>query len=177
MNNPGVDLNIWKQLNKKWAELDSKGHQVKVEFKLITSPVDSNRTMMIDVIQRIEDEIVVDTVQQKAGEAYEALGLAGLSMERLVQVYKDILKNVYNEAKQYKSELVVTMSPTSSTSGEVQAYLQSHDEPVKQAVLTNYQHYYVLNALREKMMEQLGENWKQVKAVYKQDAVEYYFEY
>lgn len=177
MNNPGIELEIWKQLNRKWADLDSNGHQVKVEFKLITSPGDENRTLMIDVIQRIDDEIVVETVQHKAGEAYEALGLAGLSMERLVQVYKDILEKIHNQAKEYKSDLIVTMSPTSSTSGEVQAYLQSRDEPVKQAVLTNYKHYYVLTVLREKMIEQLGDNWKQVQAVYKQGELEFYFEY
>lgn len=177
MNNPGMDIEIWKQLNRKWDELDSKGHQLKVEFKLITSPDDTDRTMMIDVIQRIDDEIVVDTVQHKVGEAYEALGLVGLSMERLVQVYKDILKNIHNQAKQYKSDLIITMSPTSHTSGEVQGYLQSHDEPVKQAVDTNYKHYYVLNALREKMIEQLGEDWKQVKAIYKSDVLEFYFDY
>lgn len=73
--------------------------------------------------------------------------------------------------------MVITLSPTSETSGEVRGYFQSHDEPVKQAVVTNYKHYYVLNALREKIIEELGENWKQVKAVYKEDAVEYYFEY
>jgi hypothetical protein len=35
----------------------------------------------------------------------------------------------------------------------------------------------VLNALREKMIEQLGESWSQVRAVYRAGALEFYFEY
>jgi hypothetical protein len=97
-------------------------------------------------------------------------------VEHLKEVYAEIMAQLHSWLGQPESDLVITMSPTSEISGEVIGYLQSHDEPVKRAVLTDYQHYYVLNALRERMIEQLGEDWKQVKAIYKQGAVEFYFE-
>jgi len=36
MNNPGIDLETWKQLREKWTELDAAGHKIKVDFKLIS---------------------------------------------------------------------------------------------------------------------------------------------
>ena len=177
MKNPGIDLKVWKQLSEKWTKLDANGHLLKINFKLITNDKKKDKTLAIDVVQTIDEAIIVETVQRRKGEAYAALGIAGLSVERLKDVYKEMMAQLHSRSGQPESDLVITMCPTSPTSGEVQAYLQSHDEPVKQAVLTNYKHYYVLNALREKMIEQLGENWKHVKAIYKQDAVEFYFEY
>jgi hypothetical protein len=74
-------------------------------------------------------------------------------------------------------DLVVTMSPTSPTSGEVRAFLKKPEEPVQKSILINYRHYYVLNALRDKMIELLGESWSQVRAVFHEGDVEFYFEY
>lgn len=176
MKNPGIDLKVWKQLREKWSSLDAKGHSLKIEFKLLTNDSPKDRTLAIDVVQTIDDDIIVETVQRQDGEAYAALGISELSVEQLKQVYGNMMAQLHSQLGQPESDLVITMSPTSETSGEVTGFLQSHDEPVKQAVLTNYKHYYVLNALREKMIEELGENWKQVKAIYKQDAVKFYFE-
>ena len=176
MKNPGVDLKVWKQLREKWIKLDKNGHSLKVGFKLMTNDSPKDRTLAIDVVQAIDDDIIVETVQRQDGEAYAALGISELSVEQLKQVYGNMMAQLHSQLGQPESDLVITMSPTSETSGEVRGYFQSHDEPVEQAVLTDYHHYYVLNALREKMIQQLGENWKQVKAVYKQDGVEFYFE-
>jgi hypothetical protein len=170
-------VKVWKQLRKKWIRLDEKGHPLKVDFKLVTIGSKKDKTLAIDVVQSIDDEIIVETIQRRKSEANVALGIAGLSIEHLKDVYKQMMTQLCVQAGRPERDLVITMSPTSETSGEVRGYFQSHDEPVKQAVLTNYQHYYVLNALREKMIEQLGENWKQVRVVCKQDAVNYYFEY
>lgn len=177
MKNPGVDLKVWKQLKEKWSTLDANGHSLKIEFKLLTNDSEKDKTLAIDVVQTIDNEIIVETVQRRKGEAYAVLGIAGLSIERLKDVYKEMMAQLHSRSGQPQRDLVITMSPTSETSGEVTGYLQSRDEPVKQPVLTNYKHYYVLNALHEKMIEQLGENWKQVKAIYKPDAVEFHFEY
>ncbi len=177
MNNPGIDLEIWKQLRKKWTELDAKGHKIKVDFKLIADPQDKNKILVIDVIQHIDDKPITETVQRIAGEAYATLGIAGLSMERLVEVYKEMMKQLHSQAKQRDMELTMTMSPHSPTSGEVQGILAMPDAPVQSHILVNYRHYYVLNALREKMIESTGDAWKQVRAVYHAGELEFYFEY
>ena len=177
MNNPGMDMEIWKGLRKKWSDLDAEGHKVKVDFKLIADPKDKNKILVIDVIQHVDDELITETVQRSPGEAYEALGIEGLSMERLVQVYKETMQKLHEVSNQREMDLVVTMSPTSPTSGEVRATLEKPDFPQKSTIVVNYRHYYVLNALREKMIELMGESWKQVRAVYHAGDVEFYFEY
>lgn len=177
MNNPGIDLEIWRQLNKKWADLTASGHKVKVEFKLIADPEDENKILMIDVIQNIDEEIVTETVQKRAGEAYPTLGIAGLSMEQLVDVYKKIMDQLHRQTKQHDAALIVTMSPNSSTSGEIRGFLEKPGADSKSNVLVNYKHYYLLNALREKMIELLGDGWSKVKAVYRSEELEFYFEY
>jgi hypothetical protein len=176
MKNPGIDLTVWKQLKEKWIKLDANGHSLKIDFRLVTNASEKDKTLAIDVVQTIDDEIIVETVQRRKAEAYAALGISELSVEGLKDVFKEMMAQLHGGSGRPESDLVVTMSPTSETSGEVTGYLQSHDEPVKQAVLTNYQYYYVLNALREKMIEQLGEGWKRVKTVYKPGVVEFYFE-
>src|SRR5687768_9811514 len=118
MNNPGIDLEIWKQLRRKWTQLDESGHKVKVDFRLIADPRDENKILAIDVVQNIDDELITETVQRGAGEAYATLGIAGLSMEGLVEVYKKMMHQLHRQAKQRDAGLIVTMTPSSSTSGE-----------------------------------------------------------
>jgi hypothetical protein len=177
MNNPGIDLEIWEQLRKKWADLTASGHKVKVEFKLIADPKDEDKILMIDVIQSIDDEIVTETVQKSAGEAYATLGITGLSIEQLVDIYKKIMDQLHRQTKERDATLIVTMSPSSSTSGEVKAFLEKSDSDSKNNILVNYKHYYILNALRERMIEILGDAWSKVRAVYRPEELEFYFEY
>jgi hypothetical protein len=177
MNNPGIALEIWKRLRQKWTELDASGHKLKIEFKLIADPKDKNKILVIDVIQHIDGEPITETIQRNAGEVYAALGIAGLSMERLVEVYKEMLKQLHRQGSQRDMDLIVSMSPTSPTSGEVRAYMGKPEVSVQNSVLVNYRHYYVLNALRERMIEAVGEGWSKVRAVYQPDALEFYFEY
>ena len=177
MNNPGMDLEIWKQLRKKWTDLDAKGHKIKVDFKLIADPKDEKNILAIDVVQHIDREFVTETVQRKAGEAYATLGLTGLSAERLKEVFKEMMQELYQQAKYKDMDLTVTMAPTSPTSGELQGTLAMLDAPVQDSVLVNYRYYYVLNALREKMIESTGEAWSKVRAVYHAGDLEFYFEY
>jgi hypothetical protein len=177
MNNPGINLEIWKQLRKKWSDLDASGHNLKIDFELIADPNDEKKILAIDVIQNINDELIVETVQRKAGEAYATLGIAGLSTERLVEVYKEMMKQLHRQTKQKAMDLIVTMSPSSPTSGEIKGFLEERDSDTKSSVLVNYRHYYVLTALREKMIELAGDNWSKVRAVYRSDNLEFYFEY
>jgi len=177
MKNLGIDLMVWKQLKEKWTKLDASGCLLRIGFKLIISDSEKDKTLAVDVIQTIDNEIVVETVQRMKGEAYTVLGISDLSVERLKDVYKEAIAQLHSRLGRPESNLVITMSPTSELSGEVTGYLQSHDEPVKRAILTNYQHYYILNALREKMAESVGNYWKKVKTIYLSDALEFYFEY
>jgi hypothetical protein len=69
------------------------------------------------------------------------------------------------------------MSPTSPTSGEVQGHLEVPYAPVQSSVQLNYQHYYVLNALRDRMIESTGDAWREVQAIYHAGDLEFHFEY
>ena len=177
MNNPGIDLEIWNQLRKKWAKLDANGHKLKIEFKRIIDSEDKSKVLAIDAIQYIDGEPITETVYRNIDEVYTAMGIAGLSMERLTGIYKEMLKQLYRQANQHDMNLIVTMSPTSATSGEVRAFLQKPADPVQSSVSVNYRHYYVLNALRDRMVELLGDGWTQVRAVYRAGDLEFYFEY
>jgi hypothetical protein len=109
MNNPGIDTAIWEGLRKKWSELEAAGHALKIEFKLIADPKDETNILAIDVFQHIDQEVVTETVQRQAGEAYEAVGIAGLSMERLVAVYDDMLDDLYFQQEDRSEVMAVTM--------------------------------------------------------------------
>ena len=175
MNNPGIDLEIWKQLRKKWSDLDASGYKLKIDFKLIAHPDDENNILAIDVFQNIDHELITETVERNSGEADTMLGIAGLSAERLIDVYKEIMHQLHRQAKQKDTDLIVTMSPTSLTSAEVRGYLQKSNSDVRSSVPVNYQHYFILKALRGKMTQDVGVSSK-VKAVYRSDNLEFYFE-
>jgi hypothetical protein len=177
MNNPGMDFEIFKQLRQKWTDLDAQGHTLKVDFQLVAHPTEKDNILAIDVVQHIDGKPVTETVQRKAGEAYAVLGIAGLSMEQLVDVYKGMLKELHSQADLGDISLTVTMKPTSPTSGEVSGLLAMPGAPEQSPVPVNYQHYYVLNALRDRMIETRGECWSEVRAVYHAGELEFSFQY
>jgi len=177
MNNPGIDLATWERLRTRWSDLQSAGHKVKIEFHLIANPENAEDILAIDVIQQVGDEILTETVQRKAGEAYQSLGIVGLSLERLVEAYKELMREAHQQAGQPDADLIVTMSPSSPTAGEVSGYLVNPSSGVRSNLLIDHRHYYVLNELREKMVETTGGNWKSVKAVYHSGDLEFCFEY
>lgn len=174
MKNPGIDTPVWENLRKRWTELDATGHTLKVDFQLVGNPKKETDILAIDVVQHVDEEIITETVQRGPGEAYEPLGIAGLSVERLTAVYKGMLEDLHRQlAKPGDTVLVVTMSPSSETSGEIRGYVQNSG--VQSSVSLNYQHYYVLNALREKMIE-AGKGWSKVRAVYDGRNLEFSFD-
>jgi hypothetical protein len=178
IDNPGIDRKIWERLRNKWSELDKHGHKVTVEFRLIGDPKDDKNILAIDVIQHIDGEIITETVQRNAGEAYPTLGIAGLSREQLEDVYKEMMQGLHRQLGLKKDvALVVTMCPSSPLSGEVRGYAERHDSGEKSSVSVNYQHYYLLNALREKMIESTGEGWSKVRVVYRSGDLEFYFDW
>jgi hypothetical protein len=177
MNNTDMDFEIWKQLKQKWTDLDAKGHKLKVDFQLIAHPSEENNVLAIDVIQHIDGKPVTETVQRSVGEAYAVLGLAGLSVDDLKEVYKGMMRQLCSESEHDDVAASVTMTPTSATSGELQGFRGSPDTLLQQPVVVNYQHYYVLSALRDKMVEASRECWKSVKAVYHAGDLQLQFEY
>jgi hypothetical protein len=177
MNNPGIDLVTWERLRNKWTELHSTGNKLEIEFRLIADPKDENNILAIDVIQNINDDVLTETVQRNAREAYATLGIDGLSMEALVEAFKNMMRKLHSQTNQKELDLVVTMSPTSSTSGEIKGYVGRENSDVRSSVPVNYRHYYLLNVLREKMVGLVGDSWTDVKAVYRSGDLEFYFEY
>jgi hypothetical protein len=177
VNNPDNNIEFWKQLRKKWAELDASGHQLKVEFKFVTDPKDRNKVLAIDVIQKIDEEIVTETVQHIAKEGYVPLGIADASIEHLTEIYKQTICQLHRDAGHKDATLIVTMSPTSPISGEVRAVLEKKESNNKTIIEVNYSQYYILNALREKMIEMKKDEWSKVKAVYQQNELTFYFDY
>ena len=181
MNNPGIDVAIWERLREKWAELQSAGHKVKVSFHLIADPEDENKILAIDVVQTVvqtvDEEVYTETVQRNAEEAYGPLGIAGLPMERLVEIYKEKMHQLHREAKAHEAKVIVMMSTNSPTSGETKGYIENPDLSIKNTFPVNYRHYYILNALRGKMVKLVGDDWHTVKTVYQPFCLELYFEY
>ena len=177
MNNPGIDVTNWERLKKRWSELEANGHKLAINFRLITASADDKNVLAIDVVQNINDEVITETVQQNAGQAYATLGIDGLSMEELVVAYKNKMRQLERQTTLKEGDLVVTMSPTSSTSGEIKGYVRKQDSDLVRSVPVNHQHYYLLTALREKLIGITGDAWKRVKAVYRSGDVEFYFDY
>ena len=175
IDNPGMDRAIWERLKKKWSELDKQGHTLTVEFRLVADPKDARNILAIDVIQNIDGEVITETVQRKAGEAYRTLGIGGLSKEGLVEVYEEMMDQLHRQSKQNDVDLIMTMTPTSPTSGEIRGYMQNRDTDEKSSVFVSYQHYYVLNAIREIMIS-TGDSWHKVKVVYRSGDLKFYFE-
>jgi hypothetical protein len=177
MNNPGIDFAIWERLRKKWTELQLAGHKLEIEFRLIADPESKESILAIDVIQKVDNEILVETVQRTAGDAYTILGIAGLSMEDILKKYKELMRQLYRQVRAQENAIVITMMPTSLTSGEVSGFVEKPNSDMKNSVVANYQHYYMLTALREKMVDVTKDGWKTVKAIYRSDALEFYFDY
>ena len=177
MNNPGIDVANWERLREKWAELHSAGHEVEVSFHLIANSDDENDILAIDVVQTIDEDVLTETVQRNAEEAYGSLGIAGLSMERLVEIYKENMHQLHQQAKAQEAKVIVTMSINSHTSGETKGHIENPNLSLLNSLPVNYKHYYILNAIRGKMVELVGDGWHTVRTVYQPYKLELYFEY
>jgi hypothetical protein len=173
-----MDLEIWEQLRAKWMELESRGYQIKVDFNLIADPNDEKNILAIDVVQQVDHEIFTETLQRRAGEGYARLGLAGLSRAGLEDRLKERLHELYQRPEYQGLDLIVSLVPTSPTSGEVRAYWEVSDILAKRrlSVPVDYRIYYVLNALREQVMAAFGTNCKKVEATYNAGDLDFYFE-
>ena len=153
MNEPEMNKEVWIALRQKWAALDAGGHTVKVEFNILKDPQDPARDLAIDVAQKIDGEWVVQTVQRQPGEAYPVLGIEGLGLEQLADVAGQAVTSVSEPVtgqKTFAEELHLLMKRISPESAEISGHIISKTGE-KIGVRANYQHYYVLNAVLERM--------------------------
>jgi hypothetical protein len=177
MNNPGIDQAIWERLRKKWTELQAAGHKIEIEYRLIHPPEEEETILAIDVVQKVDEDIFTETVQGKAEEANTTFGISGLSMEGLVETYKEILYQYCRQGPSQNVQVTVSLSLTSPVSGELRATIEDPEGNTKKSLQVNYKHYYLLNAIRGKMVELLGDGWQTARAVYRSGGLEFYFEY
>jgi hypothetical protein len=177
MKNPGLDPEQWERLTRKWASQEAGDQAVQREYRLIHSEADKDTTILLDVIQTVDDELVTETVQRRAGEADHVLGIAGLSMDGILETYKKVMDQLHQKSGPHGATLTVSMTSTSPTSGEVRAILELPDPPARRSLRVDYRHYSLLRALRDKMIEIVGDGWSSVTAVYRPGALDFFFEY
>lgn len=179
MNDHGIDAQTRERLQQKWSDLCAQGREVQVEYCRVLHPDDESCVLLVDVLQQVDGQpLVTETVQKQAGEVESLLGIAGLSLEGLVDVYGKMIADLHPERYARERALVVTMTPTSPVSGELSGRLERPDGSVQTPVQVRFRHYCVLRALRERMVETLGAGWTSVQARYHPaSGLELYFDY
>ena len=174
-----IDPENWQRLTQRWEEIRSTGHTLELRYRRIVAPDDENRTQVIDIIQNIDGDLFIETVECSTGEVEAVLEINHLSLEGLQKEYEVLLKNLLlKQPDHHDTHLVVTMIPTSPSTGEISCYLE---RPTGRSnVQLNYRHYYMLKALREKMSSIVGESCSRVQAIYQSGMfgnLEFYFDY
>jgi hypothetical protein len=165
MNNPGVQEELWVALRQKWAGLVSQGHKVEVEFKLIQDPNDKSKTLAIDVAQNIDNEWHVQTVQHKAGEAHEAVGIQGFTLNPLLYTVGQVVNSLTEPITGHgtvSDEMHVFMKRISPESAEIYGHIISKSGE-KIGVRSNYRHYYVFNALLEEISKIMKDEYSGIQ--------------
>lgn len=174
-----VDPENWQRLTRHWDELITAGRTVELHYRRIVAPDDENHTQVIDIIQNIDGELFIETVECSTGEVEAILETNNLSLEGLQKEYGTMLEQLLLKLPEHHNvHLIVTMIPTSQNTGETSCYLE---RPTGRSnVQLNYRHYYMLKALREKMNTIVGESWVRVQVIYHPGMfsnLEFYFDY
>lgn len=165
MNNPGIREDVWSDLRQKWDALLSEGHQVKVEFKIIRDPEDKSRTLAIDVAQNIDNDWYVQTVQHKAGEAYQAVGIEGFTLNPLLYTVGEVVNSLTEPITghaTFDDEMHVFMKRISPENAEISGHIIS-ESGEKIGIRANYRHYYVINALLEEVSRIMKEEYSEIQ--------------
>ncbi len=165
MNNPGLKEEVWTALHQKWATLVDQGHTLKVEFKILKDPHDEAKALAIDVAQNVDGEWVVQTVQRQVQEAYPAIGIEGLGLDRLINLASDVVDSVTKPItgrETYDDEMHLFMKRISPESSEIYGHIISKAGE-KVGVRSNYQHYYVLNEILEQIAKIMREEYSELQ--------------
>jgi hypothetical protein len=165
MNNPGLKEEIWHALNQKWKRLVNDGHVVKVEFNILLNPIE-NEPLAIDVVQSIDHEWIVQTVQRQAGEAYQFLKIDNIGLDQLLGMLKQAVNSVSDPVTNHKTkvneEMHIYMKRISPETSEVYGHVIVNNGE-KIAIRTNYQHYYLLEAMLERTTNIMREDYSEIQ--------------
>ena len=164
MNNPGIKEDMWTILNQKWGRLISEGHTVNVEFKLLQGP-DQSKTLAIDVVQNIDGEWVVQTVQHQAQEAYPAIGIEGFGLDQLINIASRVVDSVTEPItghKTYDDEMHIYMKRISPETSELYGHIIS-EKGERIAIRSDYRHYYVINEMLEQISKIMREEYAEIQ--------------
>lgn len=175
MKNPGIEESIWQSLREKWGRWESDGHQVSVDFNPLTAPDDESNVLGVDVIQRKDEEIVLQTIQYTARKAYDVLNISGASLDLLMEAFEHHTRTLLseNDCKEAK----VTMHYLSEESGEITVFGELYDNKGTSYIAASYLQYYALNAMRDLMFGVTGQAWKTAKVDVYFRYCEFYFEH
>lgn len=173
--NPGIEKDIWEDLNQKWRNLKDKGHNIEVDFQLITDPDDASSVLAIEVQQKIDSERVMLVVQNKVGEAHSTLGIKNMSIEKLMDIFEK--QNQYQRI--HGSSITTAVKFIDQKTGEI----RKNDAPHKNERGTNlqpsYNDYYLLDAIREETERLVGESITEIQVIENSSngAIRYYLSY
>jgi hypothetical protein len=165
MNNPGVQQEIWATLRQKWSTLLAEGHSLKVEFNVLKDPADASRALAIDVVQNIDGEFHVQTVQNEKQQAYSAIGIDGFSLDQLINLAGRAVNSVTKSItgrETYDDEMHIFMKLISPETAEIYGHVISKTGE-KIGIQSNYQHYYVLNEIAEQISEIMKEKYAEIQ--------------
>jgi hypothetical protein len=165
MNNPGIQQEIWTTLRQKWSTLVAEGHSLKVEFNLLKDPTNESRILAIDVVQNIDGEWHVQTVQSKKQEAYATIGIEKSNLDQLINVASRIVNSVTKPVtgrETYDDEMHVFMKLISPETAEIYGYIISKTGE-KIGIRSSYQHYYILNEILEQISGIMKEKYTEIQ--------------
>jgi hypothetical protein len=165
MNNPGVQEEIWIALRQKWSTLVAEGHSVEVKINVIKDPQNEAKALAIDVVQKIDNEWYVQTVQSKIQEAYSAIGIEGVRLNQLIDIASRVIDSVTKPVigcETFDDEMHIFMRHISPMTSELHGYVISKiGERIE--VRTNYQHYYVINEILNQISEIMNEEYTEIQ--------------
>jgi hypothetical protein len=165
MNNPGIQQEIWTALHQKWSALVAEGHSLKVEFNLLKDPTNESRILAIDVVQNIDGEFHVQTLQKEKQQAYSAIGIDGFSLDQLINLAGRVVNSVTKPItgrETYDDEIHIFMRLISLETAEIYGHVISKTGE-KIGIRSNYQHYYVLNEIAEQISKIMKEKYTEIQ--------------
>lgn len=165
MNNPGIKEEIWLALRQKWNNLVAEGHKVNVEFIIVKDPREESKAIAIDVAQNIDGDWHVQTVQREVREAYPVIGIDEAGLNQLLNLVDDTVNSVtkpINGRETYNDEMHIFMKRISPETSEIHGYVISKTGE-KIGIRSNYQHYYIINALLEEISKIMKEEYTEIQ--------------
>ena len=177
LDNPGIEESMWKALSQKWNDLVANGHDLDIDFQLITDPSVSSLVFAIDIQQRIDDKWIVQTFQREKNEAAKNLGIQDMSLDELINIVKKRLQKNKHHLPQAKTVTFARFyGEKTRETRKIEVFEKNNQE---YSVKTSYFDYYILNAIREKIADLTGNIVSEIQVVenFPTSGIEYNFIY